>query len=332
MAVSSSEKAHSQEVIMDSKKIKTSHIIVFIILILFFSAFPFISSLLFDKSSLLLAHLTIWYAIIPPVIIFLLAYLLYRKEENFLLHMGRTWIFVGLWFLMQLFLSAISGLSILLRLLSFPATTVGNTGFIAGSVIFILGGILFIALGNRRSIAIPYRKGITLSANIAILLVIILISIFALGSTRLSEQPLIEDSKVPSEEQIFGWIEDVYNFGIRRTGSSADLRAIDYIQEKLKEFGIADIRAVPFTFDYWEPISWKLSILEPAGKTYPMTCFYVPYTGPTGTDGITADLVYLGKGSQEDFEGADVKGKIILVDMPPTNISWEDEGILLYGL
>jgi len=54
----------------------------------------------------LLSLFITWYALVPPVLFLLLAWLLYHKEPHWLAFAGRAWIGVGLWFLVQYILRA----------------------------------------------------------------------------------------------------------------------------------------------------------------------------------------------------------------------------------
>jgi aminopeptidase YwaD len=67
----------------------------------------------------------------------------------------------------------------------------------------------------------------------------------------------------------------------------------------------------------WEPINATLSI---AGESIPVLQFatnrnmIATYSASTPTEGITAELIDLGKGRREDFEGKDLAGKIVMAD------------------
>ena len=102
---------------------------LFFFLALFFSALPFLCALLLDKSSLGLAMFITWYALVPPVIFLLLGWLLYRNEPDWRSFVGRVWIGVGMWFLVQLLLRAASDLHIIVTLLTLPSMLVGGVNF-----------------------------------------------------------------------------------------------------------------------------------------------------------------------------------------------------------
>ncbi|MBW1708602.1 MAG: hypothetical protein JRG97_03515 [Deltaproteobacteria bacterium] len=300
-------------------------IILFLVMALFFSALPFILGLVLDKSGIALALFTTWYALFPPVFLLLLAWLLYRQEAYWLLFAGRAWIGVGLWFLVQYLLGLAVGLSPFFILVTIPSILVNKVGYVSGIVIFLIGGIVLSFLGNSiADTALDTKKRfLFLSSSIVFLVVsLVVLPAFILLISRLSINP-VSGPTVPDSEEIFSWIEEVYNFGDRRPGSEADLRAIVYLKNKLKEFGFTKVVEEPYIFDYWEPKSWCLNIQSQNDQIKQLNCFYVPYSGPTGSDGITAEMVYVGRGSDADFETADVAGKVILVEIPPVMISWD---------
>jgi hypothetical protein len=67
----------------------------------------------------------------------------------------------------------------------------------------------------------------------------------------------------------------------------------------------------------WEPVDAQLYIV---GENEPLLQFktnknmVAMYAASTPAGGVTAELVYVGKGSAKDYEGKDVKGKIVMGD------------------
>ncbi|MHA1632875.1 MAG: M28 family peptidase [Candidatus Freyarchaeota archaeon] len=118
------------------------------------------------------------------------------------------------------------------------------------------------------------------------------------------------EGDVAPNDEILGWIREIFSFGYRRPGTQADCKAEDYIVRKLEEFGITDVEKQPYQISRWEADKWGLTV---SGEEVP--CFYTPNTAFTGSEGIDTDMVYVGDGSDEDFEAVDVKGKIVLVDV-----------------
>ena len=319
--------------------------VVFLSFSLFFSLLPVLLAALGDKSSYTLALFNIWYGLVPPIALLLLAYLLYRREANWLAFLGRAWIGVGTWFLLQLVLESLTTVSPLVALLALPAKFAGGVvarhpvglvaffsgwGLVAGIIVFFLGGLALYLVGNRLKDRIPWR--LTVSSNIkpiftisSILLAVCLVlsPVLICGISRPTEDNFAEGVDIPSEEEIYGYIEDVYSFGARRPGSATYLEAAAYVSAKLEQFGL-DVNVETTSFDYWKEKQWKL-VLEPDGeKPTEVECFFWPYSGQTPPEGLTSQLVYVGHGSEEELAAADVKDKVVLASLPPIYIGWNE--------
>ena len=125
---------------------------LYTILVLIFSGLPLIAALTMDKTSLWLTVLTAWYAVFPPVILFLLAARIHRNPESRVVFTGQVWIPVGLWFLAQHLLGLFSEASIVITLLNLPAILVGKQGFVAGTAIFLIGGWALSQFGPKQTL------------------------------------------------------------------------------------------------------------------------------------------------------------------------------------
>ncbi|MCU0843564.1 MAG: hypothetical protein MUC76_01400 [Spirochaetes bacterium] len=309
-----------------------SQLIIFALISLAFSIVPIITTLTVDKSGLGQALFLIWYGLLPPLMIFLAGMLINRTETIPFLYVGKIWMGMGIWFALQLLFLVASPLGIVFRLVSLPAVTVGGKGFVAGALLFLGGGIILYRLGLKGKGWKPAFGPLAGKAALGLMAVIIAagIPLFVLAGMRMSDSVLVDDAKVPAQAEIFGWIKDVYDMGIRRTGSAADLKTIGYLERKLREIGIADVRTETFVFDYWEAGDWGLSLRDGSGQERRVPAFYVPYSRPTGREGVTGDMVYVGKGTKADFKKTDVRGKIVLADLPAVNISWDKMKIFSY--
>lgn len=137
---------------------------------------------------------------------------------------------------------------------------------------------------------------------------------------------------MPSTDEIFGWIEDLWKFGdegkygFRMPGTPADHKAVDYMLEKFKEFGLEnaekEVVGVPACF----PETWRLTV-EVDGESREIPCSFVHYAASTPKEGIAAEMVYVNRGSEKDFkaanESAGIAGKIIVMDIPSSRTSWD---------
>ena len=138
--------------------------LIFLLLSLFFSVLPALLAVLGNTSSYAQALFNIWYGLLPPVALLLLAYIFYRKEANWLIFLGRAWFGIGTWFVLQTVLELVTKVSPILALLSLPAKFAGGFfvrhpvgyvtlfsgwGLMAGIIVFFLGGLVLYILGNR---------------------------------------------------------------------------------------------------------------------------------------------------------------------------------------
>lgn len=97
------------------------------------------------------------------------------------------------------------------------------------------------------------------------------------------------------------------DLGGRNAGSEAEHKTADYLAEEMKNIGLADIEKVAADCDSWQFNGADFTV---DGKSYQVYSY-----ATAGTPEMTAELVYVGKGTMQDYENIDVKGKIVLVDI-----------------
>lgn len=99
--------------------------------------------------------------------------------------------------------------------------------------------------------------------------------------------------------------------GSRTAGSDAEHAAADYLLAEMKKLGLAETEKAATVVDKWQFNGASLT-LEGDNKVM------LPHsyaTAATPSDGITAELVFVGDGTMYDYAGIDVKGKIVLIDL-----------------
>lgn len=100
----------------------------------------------------------------------------------------------------------------------------------------------------------------------------------------------------------------------RITGFSSDTESAQWMADKLRQFGISDVRIQPLDLaPQWLPNSWTVT-MSAGGKTVELTSAQPAYQAkslPAG--GIELDAVYAGLGTEADFAGKDVRGKAVFV-------------------
>ncbi|MGF6376730.1 hypothetical protein M2140_001808 [Clostridiales Family XIII bacterium PM5-7] len=119
----------------------------------------------------------------------------------------------------------------------------------------------------------------------------------------------------------------VEQVGERLSGTPEMQLATKYILDQLQQAGIdAKIDHFPMYQSY--PGEAELTILSPTKENIPARP--VCHIDSTPEEGIEGEVIYLASGAYEDYEGKDVKGKIVLTDMnwspgrpEKARIAWE---------
>lgn len=113
--------------------------------------------------------------------------------------------------------------------------------------------------------------------------------------------------------------EDLYTneLGFRNSASDAEHKAADYLAAEMKELGLEDIEKIPVTVDKWQFNGASLKV-KGMKKIEPVS--YASYG--TDEDGITAEIVDVGDGTASNYEGKDVKGKIVVASVDQWNEYW----------
>lgn len=111
---------------------------------------------------------------------------------------------------------------------------------------------------------------------------------------------------------------DYFNseLGGRNAGSKAEHAAADYLAGLMEEIGLSDVEKQAAQCDLWQFNGASFTV---DGVEYPV---YSYATAATPAEGITAEVVYAGKGTMWDYEGLNVEGKIVLVDIDQRNDWW----------
>jgi hypothetical protein len=109
----------------------------------------------------------------------------------------------------------------------------------------------------------------------------------------------------------------------RIIGTSADAETAQWLVEKFKKFGLADVHIQPFDLPpQWMPQSWEITATG-NGKTLHLESAQPVYqTKATTPEGLDLEAVYAGSGSEADFAGRDVRGKAVFIFSMPLPGSW----------
>lgn len=114
-----------------------------------------------------------------------------------------------------------------------------------------------------------------------------------------------------SKEEVWNFQKFINDLGPRLTGSASHKKYNEFIKAELDSYGL-EVFEDKYTFNKWEAKSWSLTIEKVGGGIEEIpTTFYYPYSGETGTKGVSGDLIYCGSGG--NLKKA--KGKIAIVEV-----------------
>lgn len=114
--------------------------------------------------------------------------------------------------------------------------------------------------------------------------------------------------------QLRSWGASLDRIGLRATGSPAHQAYVRVLAKQLRATGVSNVRLESIPMRRWLATRWALSL----GSTALPAPAYVPYSGVTGPEGISAPTVYIGP----DMTAADIlalpsiKGKIAIYEVP----------------
>ena len=109
--------------------------------------------------------------------------------------------------------------------------------------------------------------------------------------------------------------------GYRTAGSAAETATGDMLYKEMKEIGLIDVTRDTFTLDGWEFEKAVLKFTDDDGleHVFQMGGYQTNFE----TDGFQDyELVYLGKGTAADYEGVNVKGKLVMVEINQRDEWW----------
>jgi Iap family predicted aminopeptidase len=99
------------------------------------------------------------------------------------------------------------------------------------------------------------------------------------------------------------------DFGSRFGGSPGERQAAEFLQAKLREYGLHHVRLEPVDYLSWRRGAATLEIIEPVHQTIP--CLTLPHSPPAELEG---EIIDLDGGAPGDFRqhAARIEGKIVM--------------------
>jgi hypothetical protein len=100
-------------------------------------------------------------------------------------------------------------------------------------------------------------------------------------------------------------------FGSRLAGSSGEAAAFDYLEDRLRKAGLANVRRQPFSVTVPDPDAvGTLSLASGSSAVLPLW----PNLAQSSTCDVEGPLIYAGKGRLADLSGEGVRGAIVLME------------------
>ena len=159
--------------------------------------------------------------------------------------------------------------------------------------------------------------------------IVLVAVLFAFASLSTFAQPpnWLDTYRAPAAKLIaasqgsdFAWqrlaeVTDLY--GHRLSGSVGLERAIDWAVAEMKKDGLDNVRKERVLVPKWVRGRESLMLLEPVPQ--PLVMLGLGNSVGTGPEGVTADVIVIKNFEDLDKRAADVKGKIVLFNVPFTN-------------
>ncbi|MGO4940420.1 M28 family peptidase [Fundicoccus sp. Sow4_D5] len=111
------------------------------------------------------------------------------------------------------------------------------------------------------------------------------------------------------------------DLGYRTAGSDAEHQAGDFLFEEMSQIGLSNVTKDEFNLDSWTFEKANLSFTDAEGNDY--SSILGAYQVNFDTEGPQEfEVVYVNKGTEADYEGLDVTGKLVLIDIDQREEWW----------
>lgn len=108
--------------------------------------------------------------------------------------------------------------------------------------------------------------------------------------------------------------------GFRSAGSPAEKETAEYIEKTMKDIGLENVTVDKTNLDGWTFNGANITFTNAKGKEQKIDLG--GYQTTIQADNETVKVVYLNKGTAEDYEGVDVTGKLVLIDINQNEEWW----------
>ena len=108
--------------------------------------------------------------------------------------------------------------------------------------------------------------------------------------------------------------------GNRSAGSPAEEQALEYLEKQMKDIGLQNVTVEEITVDTWVFTGANLTFTNADGKEQKIDLS--SYQTTLNADNEECELVYVGEGTEADYEGIDVTDKLVLLDVDQNENWW----------
>ncbi len=108
--------------------------------------------------------------------------------------------------------------------------------------------------------------------------------------------------------------------GFRSAGSPAEKETAEYIRQTMEDIGLENVTVDKVGLDGWTFNGANITFTNTNGEEQKIDLG--GYQTTIQAENETIDVVYLNKGTAEDYEGVDVTGKLVLIDIDQNEEWW----------
>lgn len=119
----------------------------------------------------------------------------------------------------------------------------------------------------------------------------------------------------------FGTVDMPLGEAWRPAGSDAEHEAAAYIRDEMQSIGLQNVAMEGFPVHGYTFGGASVQVMTPTPGEVMLAAGHGGIPG-TPTEGITAPIVYVGIGAEANYEGVDVTGKLVLVDVDENELNW----------
>lgn len=112
-------------------------------------------------------------------------------------------------------------------------------------------------------------------------------------------------------EEPYTVVEELSELGSRFGGTPSESRAVEYLLDKMRAYGLSRVHKEEFTYSGWVRGSAVLETTHPVERSFPV--LGLPHTGTYTVEG---ELHYVGLGTPAEWESQreQIRGKVVIVD------------------